>query len=274
MSAVVIDFATRELIRIETDRSRGIRAVGVGSGPVGDLHAARALLQPRSKVGALFGLTGRDLDRAVTRIETGVRFMPATEFFKRLMDLVISILGLIPIALVLPIIALIIRLDSRGPIFFRQTRVGLNGEEFDILKFRTMRVDADEQLARLLVEDGGSGPLFKLKDDPRVTRVGRFLRKYSLDELPQFWNVLRGQMSVVGPRPPLPQEVKYYDGPVYRRLHVKPGITGLWQVNGRSDLSWDESVRLDLYYVENWTVWVDLAIIGRTLRVMASPGPY
>ncbi|MFC7766262.1 sugar transferase [Leucobacter soli] len=135
-------------------------------------------------------------------------------------------------------------------------------------KFRTMVPDAEARLADLIAENEGAGPLFKMKSDPRVTRVGAVLRKFSIDEFPQFWNVLRGDMSVVGPRPPLPSEVTAYDGAVVRRLYVKPGITGPWQVSGRSDLSWNESVRLDLSYVENWSVMNDLQIMWRTARVM------
>ena len=190
---------------------------------------------------------------------------------KRAVDIAVAGLALIPIGLVLPFIALLIRLDDRGPVFFRQTRIGRDGEEFSILKFRTMRIDAEQQLTKLQAVNDGSGLLFKLKNDPRITRVGAVLRKYSIDELPQFWNVLRGDMSVVGPRPPLPREVREYDGRVYRRLFIKPGITGLWQVSGRSDLSWEESVRLDLRYVENWSVMSDLMIMWRTAKVMVSP---
>lgn len=190
---------------------------------------------------------------------------------KRAVDIGVATLALVPIGLVLPFIALLIRLDDRGPVFFRQTRIGRDGQEFGILKFRTMRTDAEQQLAKLQALNEGNGVLFKLKKDPRVTRVGAILRKYSIDELPQFWNVLRGDMSVVGPRPPLPQEVREYDGRVYRRLFIKPGITGLWQVSGRSDLSWEESVRLDLRYVENWSVMSDLMIMWRTAKVMVNP---
>ncbi|KQZ86195.1 polyprenyl glycosylphosphotransferase [Microbacterium sp. Root166] len=190
---------------------------------------------------------------------------------KRAMDIVLAAVALIPIALITPFIALAIRIDSRGPIFFRQTRIGRDGQEFFMMKFRTMRVGAESELAMLQAQNEGSGLLFKMKQDPRITRVGTILRKYSLDELPQFWNVFRGDMSVVGPRPPLPQEVREYDGKVYRRLFIKPGITGLWQVSGRSDLSWEESVRLDLLYVENWSVVTDLMIMWRTAKVMIRP---
>lgn len=187
---------------------------------------------------------------------------------KRGLDLVVGLCGMVVMALVTPILAVLIKLDSRGPVFFSQQRVGRNGRMFTMFKFRTMVVDAEERLAQLQEQNEGAGPLFKMKSDPRVTRVGAVLRKLSIDEFPQFWNVLRGDMSVVGPRPPLPAEVTAYDGAVVRRLYVKPGITGPWQVSGRSDLSWNESVRLDLSYVENWSIMNDLQIMYRTARVM------
>ncbi|WP_243231852.1 sugar transferase [Microbacterium sp. CIAB417] len=190
---------------------------------------------------------------------------------KRLLDVAVAAIALVPIALMAPLLALIIKLDSPGPVFFFQERVGRDGRTFRMVKFRSMRTDAEQRLAELKEQNEGAGVLFKMKDDPRVTRVGKVLRKLSLDELPQFWNVLVGDMSVVGPRPPLPSEVTAYDGTVYRRLYIKPGITGLWQVSGRSDLSWDESVRLDLRYVENWSVMNDLQIMWRTAKVMARP---
>ncbi len=149
---------------------------------------------------------------------------------------------------------------------YKSERIGLDGKPFQMLKFRTMVDGADKQVAALLSENEGAGVLFKMKHDPRITPVGRFLRKFSLDELPQFLNVLRREMSVVGPRPPLRREVEAYDGEVRRRLLVKPGLTGLWQVSGRSDLSWDETVRLDLSYVENWSMMQDILIVGKTIR--------
>ena len=191
--------------------------------------------------------------------------------FKRAFDIVISILALIPVLLITPVIAILLKVDSPGPVFFRQTRIGRDGRPFAMLKFRTMNVDAEAQLAALQARDEGAGPLFKLRRDPRVTRVGAVLRRFSLDELPQFLNVLRGDMSIVGPRPPLPREVTDYNGTVFRRLYIKPGITGLWQVSGRSDLSWDESVRLDLRYVENWSLTTDLMIMWRTAKIMVAP---
>lgn len=190
---------------------------------------------------------------------------------KRALDIVVSAIALVPIGLILPALALAIKLDSRGPVFFHQERVGRDGRSFRMVKLRSMTTDAEARLAALQDQNEGSGLLFKMKADPRVTRVGRVLRKLSLDELPQFWNVLIGDMSVVGPRPPLPSEVTAYDGTVFRRLYIKPGITGLWQISGRSDLSWDESVRLDLRYVENWSVMNDLQIMWRTAKVMVQP---
>ncbi|MFE6995686.1 sugar transferase [Microbacterium sp. NPDC057659] len=190
---------------------------------------------------------------------------------KRALDIVVATAALIPIALITPFLGLLIKLDNHGPVFFFQERVGRDGRTFKMVKFRSMRTDAEAQLAALKEQNEGAGVLFKMKDDPRVTRVGRVLRKLSLDELPQFWNVLTGDMSVVGPRPPLRSEVDAYEQIVHRRLYLKPGITGLWQVSGRSDLSWDESVRLDLRYIENWSVLGDLQIMWRTAKVMIQP---
>ncbi|WP_243076179.1 sugar transferase [Microbacterium sp. SS28] len=194
---------------------------------------------------------------------------------KRAFDIAFATLALIPILLLTPFIAMAIKMDSPGPVLFRQTRVGRDGRQFGMLKFRTMTVDAEARLEALRAQNEGSGPLFKLRHDPRITRVGAVLRKFSLDELPQFANVLLGDMSIVGPRPPLPSEVTEYDGTVSRRLYIKPGITGLWQVSGRSDLSWEDSVRLDLRYVENWSLTTDLMIMWRTAKVMvAAKGAY
>jgi exopolysaccharide biosynthesis polyprenyl glycosylphosphotransferase len=173
------------------------------------------------------------------------------------------------------VIAVLIRRDHKGPVLFHQERIGKGGTSFPMLKFRTMQVGAGAMLPSLLDRSEGQGPLFKLRDDPRITHIGATLRRYSLDELPQLVNVLRGQMSLVGPRPPLASEVETYDLDVRRKLLVKPGMTGLWQINGRSDLSWDESVRFDLYYVENWSVMSDLIILWRTGRaVLHSSGAY
>jgi exopolysaccharide biosynthesis polyprenyl glycosylphosphotransferase len=172
-------------------------------------------------------------------------------------------------------IALAIRMTSRGPSLFKQRRVGRGNTMFTMLKFRTMVVDAEDRLADLIDQSDGNAILFKLRLDPRVTRVGTFLRRYSLDELPQLVNVLRGEMSLVGPRPPLEQEVAMYAADDTRRMLVKPGLTGLWQVSGRSDLCWDESVLLDLRYVDNWSMTLDLLILWKTARaVLRRSGAY
>lgn len=197
---------------------------------------------------------------------------------KRLFDIIASGLGLLIISPVLLIIALVVKLNDGGPVIFRQERVGRNGETFEFLKFRSMVTNAEEVLRELRAndeQDSGNTVMFKMKRDPRITAPGRFLRRYSLDELPQLWNVLRGDMSLVGPRPALPHEVSGYNFDARRRLSVRPGITGLWQVSGRSDLSWDETVRLDMYYVDNWSFMQDVQILFRTVRaVVSSSGAY
>ncbi|GAA1116832.1 sugar transferase [Citricoccus alkalitolerans] len=190
---------------------------------------------------------------------------------KRTMDIAVSAVAVLLMLPLFGVLALMIHRDSPGGVFFAQTRTGRRGAPFRMYKFRTMRADAEQQKAALVLANEGAGPLFKLKDDPRVTRIGTWLRHHSLDELPQFWNVLKGDMSLVGPRPPLPDEVAAYAGHEGRRLFIKPGLTGLWQINGRSNLGWDESVRLDLYYVENWSVTGDLQIMWRTFKVMIQP---
>jgi exopolysaccharide biosynthesis polyprenyl glycosylphosphotransferase len=194
---------------------------------------------------------------------------------KRTFDIVFAGTALVLLAPLFLIIAIIIRLDHGGPVFFRQTRCGRDGDTFEMIKFRSMVETAEQDLAGLLDRNEGAGVLFKIRSDPRVTAVGRVLREHSLDELPQFWNILVGDMSVVGPRPPLVCEVEAYAGNVRRRLMIKPGLTGLWQISGRSDLSWEESVRLDLYYVENWSLTGDLMIIWRTAKaVIRAQGAY
>jgi len=194
---------------------------------------------------------------------------------KRAFDIVVSFVALVVLSPVFLLIALLVRQDSSGPAFYTQERVGLNGRLFHMLKFRSMCENADSQLPTLLDHSDGNGMLFKLKRDPRVTRVGAVLRRYSLDELPQLVNVLLGHMSLVGPRPPLGREVERYDEWTRRRLLVRPGVTGLWQTQGRSDLSWDDSLRLDLYYVENWSLTGDIIILFRTVRaVVHAHGAY
>lgn len=196
-------------------------------------------------------------------------------FAKRSFDVLAAGALLVLLCLPMSLVALLIKLDSRGSVFFQQTRIGKEGQGFHMYKFRSMRSDAERQLEALIQLSEGNEVLFKMKNDPRVTRIGKWIRRYSIDELPQLFNVLKGDMSLVGPRPPLPHEVAAYEQHEHRRLMVKPGITGLWQVSGRSDLSWEESVRLDLYYVENWSPAQDLMILFRTLRaVLARDGAY
>lgn len=197
---------------------------------------------------------------------TGVRRIAKSAFERGL-----ALLLLVLAAPVMATIAIAIRRDSEGPIFFRQARIGRDGKTFRIYKFRTMHEDAEDHrdALRHLNDADTNGLLFKVRDDPRVTRIGRALRRYSLDELPQLFNVVRGEMAIVGPRPPLPSEFASYASDVRRRMLVKPGITGLWQVSGRSDLSWEDTVRLDLYYVENWSPLLDLQIMGKTLFAVA-----
>nr|WP_253905215.1 sugar transferase [Arthrobacter sp. H14] len=198
-------------------------------------------------------------------------FKGGRHVLKRAFDILVATLALIILAPLLCFLGLLVRHDSSGGAFFNQERVGRNGSTFGMYKFRSMVESAEDELALLANLNEGAGPLFKIRSDPRVTRIGAWLRRYSLDELPQFINVLKGDMSLVGPRPPLPSEVADYQGHVHRRLFIKPGITGLWQINGRSDLDWDESVRLDLYYVENWSLAGDLMIMWRTVKVMLRP---
>jgi exopolysaccharide biosynthesis polyprenyl glycosylphosphotransferase len=201
-------------------------------------------------------------------------FAGAPKLLKGAIDRVSALLILLLIFPLLLGIALAVRSDG-GPAFFRQTRVGLGGREFRVLKFRSMVVDAEAKLDELRSRNEGAGLLFKMRHDPRITRVGHLLRKYSLDELPQLFNVLTGSMSLVGPRPPLPSEVAGYERAAARRLLVKPGITGLWQVSGRSDLSWEQTLRLDLRYVENWTLALDAQILLKTVRaVLSGDGAY
>lgn len=189
---------------------------------------------------------------------------------KRSFDIVVSTLLLIGFAPVFALAAFSVWRHDRGPVLFRQARAGQDGATFACLKFRTMVTDAEGLLAQLHAQEGYTGGLFKMKDDPRITRPGTWLRRFSVDELPQLVNVLRGDMSLVGPRPPLPHEVAQYDADMARRLHVRPGMTGLWQVSGRSDLSWAEAIRLDLYYVDNWSMLQDLVILFRTFRAVVT----
>jgi len=192
----------------------------------------------------------------------------AQALFKRSLDVLVAAIALTLSAPLMALAALLIKLTSPGPVLFRQTRVGKNGRHFTMLKFRTMVDGAEERLAEVLELNEAQGHMFKVRDDPRVTRIGRLLRRWSFDEFPQFWNVLRGEMSVVGPRPPLPREVENYDTMHFSRLKGRPGITGLWQVSGRSSFSFDDMVRLDRYYLENWSLTLDITILLKTVLVV------
>ena len=227
-----------------------------------DLYVAPALLDvagPRTTVRPTAGLTLLHVDHPQL---SGPR-----QILKGLFDRIMAALALILLSPILMAVALAIRLFDKGPALFKQVRVGKDGELFRVYKFRTMVVDAEARLAELKPNDL-DGVLFKLRHDPRITAIGRSLRKYSIDEFPQLINVVKGEMSLVGPRPALPSEAAQYADHVHRRLVVRPGITGMWQVNGRSDLSWEESVRLDLRYVENWSFALDLQILWKTVAVI------
>jgi exopolysaccharide biosynthesis polyprenyl glycosylphosphotransferase len=221
----------------------------------------------RLEVRPVAGLPLVDVDRP--------QAMDAARWVKRSFDVACSGFLLLLAAPVMAAVAIAIKLEDGGPVLFRQPRVGLKGEVFDCLKFRSMVTDAEARLAALVAQNEGAGPLFKMTHDPRITRIGRFIRRFSIDELPQLWNALRGDMSLVGPRPALPREVAEYDADARRRLDVRPGLTGLWQVSGRSNLSWEDTVRLDLYYVDNWSMVQDLMILAKTAKaVVGSSGAY
>jgi exopolysaccharide biosynthesis polyprenyl glycosylphosphotransferase len=198
---------------------------------------------------------------------------PLALFTKRVMDVVLSAAALVASLPLWPVIALAIRLSSPGPVFYRQERCGLHGRRFTLLKFRTMTADAEARRQEVAHLNVVNGPAFKAPDDPRITPVGRVLRRFSLDELPQLLHVLKGEMSLVGPRPPLPEEVERYEPWQRRRLAMKPGITGLWQVSGRSELDWATWMELDLAYIDSWSLWLDITILARTLpAVLAGRG--
>jgi len=271
--------------RLAVEGAEGV--VVVGSGLVGDefvrrlswaLEGTDVQLIVSPQVGPVssrrlqpVAVGGHQLIR-VDRVQLGGR----QSVLKRLMDVALSAVGLVALAPLLAGVAAAIRLTSPGPAVFRQTRVGVDGAEFTLYKFRSMVTGADALVTALVSDDDDArGPLFKMRDDPRVTRVGRVIRRFSIDELPQLVNVLRGDMSLVGPRPPLPREVAAYDRTAHRRLLTRPGLTGAWQVSGRADLDWEEGLVIDLLYVENWTLSGDLAILGRTVgAVLRARGAY
>ena len=190
------------------------------------------------------------------------------EAIKRLIDIICSFVGILVLSPLFIIIAIIIKFTSKGPVFFSQKRVGRNGKEFDMYKFRSMVVNAEELKEKLAAQNEMSGPMFKMKDDPRVTKVGKFIRKTSLDELPQLWNVLKGDMSLVGPRPSLPKEVAQFEDWMYKRLEVKPGLTCYWQVSGRNNIDFEDWMKLDVKYVKEKNLWIDIKLICKTVFVL------
>ena len=190
------------------------------------------------------------------------------EVIKRLIDVVCSFLGVLVLSPLFIIIAIIIKTTSKGAVFFSQKRVGKNGKEFEMYKFRSMVVNAEELKEKLVAQNEMSGPMFKMKDDPRVTKVGKFIRKTSIDELPQLWNVLKGDMSLVGPRPSLPKEVAQFEDWMYRRLEVKPGLTCYWQVSGRNNIDFEDWMKLDIKYVDERSTWIDIKLIFKTVGVL------
>ena len=190
------------------------------------------------------------------------------EIIKRLIDIICSFLGLLVLSPLFIIIAIIIKTTSKGTVFFSQKRVGKNGKEFEMYKFRSMVVNAEELKEKLAAQNEMSGPMFKMKDDPRVTKVGKFIRKTSIDELPQLWNVLKGDMSLVGPRPSLPKEVAQFESWMYKRLEVKPGLTCYWQVSGRNNIDFEDWMKLDIRYVEERSLFVDVKLILKTIFVL------
>ena len=190
------------------------------------------------------------------------------EVIKRVIDVVCSFVGVLVLSPLFVVIAIIIKFTSKGPVFFSQKRVGRDGKEFKMYKFRSMVVNAEELKEKLAAQNEMSGPMFKMKDDPRVTKVGKFIRKTSIDELPQLFNVLKGDMSLVGPRPSLPKEVAQFEDWMYRRLEVKPGLTCYWQVSGRNNIDFEDWMKLDIRYVEERNLWIDIKLIFKTVGVL------
>ena len=190
------------------------------------------------------------------------------EFFKRSIDVICSIMGLIALSPIFLIVSILIRLESKGEIIFKQKRIGLNGKEFEMYKFRSMVANAEELKAKLAKENEMSGPMFKMRDDPRITKVGKFIRKTSIDELPQLINVVKGEMSLVGPRPSLPKEVAEFEEWMNERLLVKPGLTCYWQVSGRNNIDFEDWMKLDIKYVRERNFWLDIKLILKTILVL------
>lgn len=268
----------RELIRQTGANCVFVAATAVRSADVKHVLKARRLdgieIRVTANVPAMLAttrVTPRSVGGLMTLSINAVRLTRGQALAKRTFDLVVSTAALLLLSPVLLAVAVAIKLEGGGPVLFRQARVGLHRQPFTVLKFRTMVKGAELRLPELVSRNEADGPLFKLRDDPRTTRVGRLLRRYSLDELPQLLNVLKGEMSLVGPRPPLPSEVSRYEDWQLDRLEVRPGITGLWQVSGRSELSFEEYVRLDLFYIENWSMLYDLFVVAKTIPILLMP---
>jgi exopolysaccharide biosynthesis polyprenyl glycosylphosphotransferase len=239
--------------------AKAVRLAGVEvriTATLPEVLASRLTVQPMG------GLTALSLQP--------VRLSGAQVVAKFTFDILVSGVVLVLLSPLLIGIAIAVKLTSPGPVLYRQRRVGLRGKPFTMLKFRTMRRGTERDVEELRAAHSVDDLMFKLKDDPRTTRVGRWLRRFSLDELPQLFNVIKGDMSLVGPRPPLPEEVAKYEDWHFDRLEVPPGITGLWQISGRADLTFDECVQLDVFYIENWSLTYELFILGKTIPVLLS----
>lgn len=210
----------------------------------------------------------QELDRSIEDTSEYKTDFSFYKVFKRIIDILGALFGLILLSPIFIVVAIIIKITSEGPIFFSQNRVGINGKKFKMYKFRSMVVNAEELKAKLISKNEMSGPMFKLKDDPRVTAIGKFIRKTSVDELPQLWNVLKGEMSLVGPRPSLPKEVSEFENWMHKRLEVKPGLTCYWQVSGRNNIDFEEWMLLDIRYINERNIWVDIKLIFKTIFVL------
>lgn len=250
-----------------------------------DIPLARSLFETAEKMGVTICMVPDVFETGLTRPRPGYingtavvvfRAIPEGQFAyatKAVIDKIAAVAGLILTLPLTIITAIAIKLESKGPVFFKQTRSGLHGKPFELYKFRTMCDDAEKLKKKLLNKNEMSGPVFKIKDDPRVTRIGKVLRKFSIDEIPQFINIFKGEMSLVGPRPPLPREVEHYEPWQHRKLSVKPGATCTWQTNGRNNIDFEDWMRLDLKYIDNWSLWEDTKIIAKTIpAVMKTRG--
>ncbi|WP_083673299.1 sugar transferase [Limosilactobacillus caccae] len=211
------------------------------------------------------------VDKLLTLNKEKIKSRYIYNFFKRIFDFLASLLGLILLSPLMVVIAFLIKKEDDGPVFYKQTRVGKDGKEFQMFKFRSMFVNADRMLDELKSHNDVEGPMFKMKDDPRITKIGHFIRKHSLDELPQFFNVIKGDMSLVGPRPPLPSEVEEYSQYDKQRLLVIPGCTGLWQATERNEVGFNEMVQLDIQYIQKASCLFDLWIIFKTVQIVIKP---